>query len=272
MKKLLLLPVLLLFIKDPCFAQNCQASFTWSQGGPNQIIFTSTSTGTNSGTMYYWSFGDSQTSWTQNPAHTYANPGMYMVCLTIFDSMQCQSSFCDTIQVTGQQGCQANFTFSVNGNTVTFTNTSNGGSWYSWTFGDNGTSTQTSPTHVYTNSGTYMVCLIIQDSSCVDSICQYVTIGSSGWNDGPENVKGVSLYPNPSSGNSSLEILTGAPADLTIELLDITGNKIETIAGGKFSEGQHTFRISTGNIPAGIYLVKISDTKASLTKRLTVIH
>jgi hypothetical protein len=38
---------------------------------------------------------------TYNPVHTYANAGMYMVCLTIYDSIsQCQSSFCDTVTIT----------------------------------------------------------------------------------------------------------------------------------------------------------------------------
>ena len=45
--------------------------------------------------------------------------------------------------------------------TVTFTNTSTNGSSYQWEFGDGGTSTNFSPTHNYTNGGTYTVKLIV---------------------------------------------------------------------------------------------------------------
>lgn len=42
---------------------------------------------------------------------------------------------------------------------VDFLNTTNGNFTYSWNFGDGSTSDQTSPTHVYTSSGTYTVTL-----------------------------------------------------------------------------------------------------------------
>lgn len=104
MKPLLLLPLFLFLIKDPCVAQNCQASFTWVQTGPNTITFTNTSTGTNMNTVYNYSFGDSQYGFTANTSHTYANSGIYMVCLVIYDSALCQSSFCDTVIVQNTQG------------------------------------------------------------------------------------------------------------------------------------------------------------------------
>lgn len=104
MKKLILLLPLVMLIKDPCLAQNCQAGFTWTQTGPNTISFTNTSTGTNMNTMYNYNFGDSQFGFTANPVHTYGSPGTYMVCLVIYDSAWCQSNFCDTVIVQNTQG------------------------------------------------------------------------------------------------------------------------------------------------------------------------
>lgn len=83
-------------------AAQCQASFTYAFSGPN-VVFTNTSSA--SMPFYNWNFGDSQTSYQANPTHAYNATGMYMVCLTLWDSLNnCQSSFCDTVVVTSACG------------------------------------------------------------------------------------------------------------------------------------------------------------------------
>src|SRR5581483_1112016 len=63
----------------------------------------------------------------------------------------------------------ANFTDTVNGLTVNFTNSSTdtGGtiSSYAWNFGDNSSSTSASPSHTYAAAGTYTVTLTVTDSA-----------------------------------------------------------------------------------------------------------
>src|SRR6185369_17171689 len=62
----------------------------------------------------------------------------------------------------------ANFSFSTNGLTATFTDTSTdaGGTIgaHSWTFGDGATSTAASPSHAYAAAGTYSVSETVKDS------------------------------------------------------------------------------------------------------------
>jgi serine protease len=54
----------------------------------------------------------------------------------------------------------ASFNYSQNGaGTVYFTNTSSNASSYEWNFGDGASSTSTSPTHTYSNLGSYNVSL-----------------------------------------------------------------------------------------------------------------
>lgn len=75
--------------------------------------------------------------------------------------------------------CQADFTYSATNGTVTFTNTSTGGGLFnSWTFGDGGTSYQSNPSHTYTSTGNYVVCLSIFDSlsQCQDSYCDTIFV------------------------------------------------------------------------------------------------
>lgn len=58
-------------------------------------------------------------------------------------------------------------------------NTIGGPTSYLWDFGDGNTSTQPNPTHSYTTSGNYTVCLTATNSCGTDSSCQVVSVCSS---------------------------------------------------------------------------------------------
>lgn len=73
-------------------------------------------------------------------------------------------------------GVQAAFTSSNIGNTATFTDGSIGANAWLWDFGDGNTSTQQNPTHVYAVGGSYNVCLIALNGTCLDTVCQTITL------------------------------------------------------------------------------------------------
>lgn len=77
-----------------------------------------------------------------------------------------------------QSGCQSAFNHADSNCTVYFTDQSTGTNLnYIWLFGDGGSSNTQNPSHTYTASGTYSVCLIIyNNNNCSDSICQSVTV------------------------------------------------------------------------------------------------
>ena len=77
--------------------------------------------------------------------------------------------------------CLASFTFSTNGQTVTFTNTSTGttvNTYYYWNFGDSQYGYNQNEVHTYQYGGTYVACLTIIDSlnNCYSSACDSFTI------------------------------------------------------------------------------------------------
>ena len=85
----------------------CQANFTTStQFGTSAIIFTNTSSISAPNTHFYWSFGDGSSATTYNAAHTYANPGNYIACLSeiaidTFGNVTCADSICQVVTVNG---------------------------------------------------------------------------------------------------------------------------------------------------------------------------
>ena len=134
---------------------------------------------------YLWEFGDGTTSNAFEPSHTYNSGGTYQVCLTQYvifaNDVVCSDSTCQTITI---GGCTANFSSSSNFvgfasfNDLSNTTTGTINAW-SWTFGDGTTSNTQSPTHQYTASGTYQVCLsIVTTTGCSSSICESITVNT----------------------------------------------------------------------------------------------
>ncbi|MEM7035708.1 MAG: PKD domain-containing protein, partial [Bacteroidota bacterium] len=67
----------------------------------NYTVSFTNNTNTNFGS-YFWSFGDGNISYAENPTHTYTSPGTYWVCLSAYDSLGgCWDSTCVSINITG---------------------------------------------------------------------------------------------------------------------------------------------------------------------------
>ena len=179
---------------NPCDSIAINANFSYSVSG-NTVTFTDLST-VGSGTIFSWNwdFGDSNTGTGPNPVHTYSGPGTYVVCLIVTagaNGVVCRDTICKDviIPVVPHDPCDsillnANFSYTVSGNTVTFTDLSTIGSGsifgWNWDFGDSNTSTNQNPVHTYSGPGAYVVCLIVTGGNavalCRDTICKDVII------------------------------------------------------------------------------------------------
>ena len=88
----------------------------------------------------------------------------------------CEGQFQATINNEGTDA-NADFTFTIDGKTLTFNNKSTAGV-YGWNFGDGNISNETSPTHTYAENGTYTICLLVTNDCGVDEHCESVTINT----------------------------------------------------------------------------------------------
>ena len=117
-----------------------------------------------------WDFGDGTTAGdVVSPHKVYNEGGTYHVTLTVTDiAGQSSSKAQDVIIIIipSNQAPVAAFTSGCTGLTCTFTDGSTDDGTIatrSWSFGDGGTSTQTSPSHPYAVAGTYAVTLTVTD-------------------------------------------------------------------------------------------------------------
>lgn len=77
------------------------------------------------------------------------------------------------------------------------------------------------------------------------------------------------VYPNPTSGSTSLEITAKAPVTLAIKLYNQTGQAMwsDSIDIG---QGSHTVKLGIGSLPAGFYYLKVTSAEGDFVTRRIV--
>jgi len=141
---------------------------------PLTVQYTDLSTPTSSPIVsWFWDFGDANSSTASNPVHTYQDPGVYDVSISITDSLGCNQSKASPNYIIVSTPPALSFTMDSSSSctaplTVNFTNTSTAGtypiiSWY-WDFGDTFSDTIANPQHIYSSTGNYSVSLTATDS------------------------------------------------------------------------------------------------------------
>lgn len=122
---------------------------------------------------WQWDFGDGTTSTQQNPAHTYTVDGIYPVTLIVestygcFDTLTLDSA---VSVLTSRAGISADTMVGCVPLVVGFKDNSLNAVQWQWDFGDNTTSTNQNPAHIYSQPGNYSVQLIsVNANNCADT-------------------------------------------------------------------------------------------------------
>ncbi|MBW6491252.1 MAG: HYR domain-containing protein [Lentimicrobium sp.] len=90
-------------------------------GSGTPVSFNSVVDGGDGNYTYFWAFGDGATSTAANPIHSYANPGVYVVSLTVIDGTGATLTYSQNVTVPNLIQLSAEQTFDLqceNGNTA----------------------------------------------------------------------------------------------------------------------------------------------------------
>ncbi|MFA0964241.1 PKD domain-containing protein [Roseivirga sp. BDSF3-8] len=174
--------------------ENPDASFTYDQYvcEGDEVAFTNQSTMkanlfNHSITGYHWDYGNGIQSSGEHGLMTYAEPGQYVVTLTVF-SEACENSISNLITVGGSPTAEFRWEDISEGNVTRFFDQtedttdpfSTVTSWQ-WNFGDPGSQENTSneefPTHTFSEAGEFTVTLTVtMNTGCQATISHQVQI------------------------------------------------------------------------------------------------
>lgn len=231
-----------------------QAAFTGAPLSgclPVTVQFSSQSTGPVD--TYNWSFpgGTPSASNDPNPSVSYAAPGQYPVTLTVSGVTGASTFTADNLVSVFVLPTPA-FDYTVDGNTVTFTNLSTNATDYFWDFGDGNTSFETDPVHTFATDGFYQVTLNALTPACGNATSQNIVIQTTAT--GEQAFPELRVFPNPVREMLFVEWASEPREALQIRLLDATGRviiqRVQPTAGN--------LMLSVKAVPAGLYFLELT--------------
>ena len=145
---------------------------------------------------------------------------------------------------------KASFTFTAQGVSGFQFQSGNPSFSHKWYFGDGNTSSAINPLHVYANSGTYPVSLVVYHApdckkDSVSALIQ-VTVPTNLFESKQRRLK---IYPNPCSEFLNIEM--DRSRNSKVRILDISGQVVY--------EAENVLRISTSSFSNGFYFVDLYD-------------
>lgn len=270
----------------------CQASFNYTLGANGLVNFSSNSTGTSGTTIYSWNFG----AFGANASNTYTSNGLKIVCLTISDtSANCSDTYCDSLivsSVTGSTVCNPSVVYTLSKDSTTSL-TWNAYPTYpsnitgaTWSWGDGSSTTGLYPSHTYSAAGTYSTCVTVSVScgTITATYCYVAAIWKGTDNNDmiqvnvksttPTGIKSntkadgwISIYPNPSNGEFTLDLNTGTDQKQnTVSVYNMMGELVfekQVTANSKQT-------IDVSQLANGTYFVKVNSGNSSFHKKISI--
>ncbi|HEY4797798.1 MAG TPA: T9SS type A sorting domain-containing protein [Bacteroidia bacterium] len=169
--------------------------------------------------------------------------------------------------VTPSNAFQSLFTYSLNVDTVRFTNLATGSTGvYTWNFGDGSTSTAVNPVHVYLANGTFIASLIATNGICQDTAYKVIIITANGIEE--LGLRHVYIYPNPASENLFLDFGNQDLGEAEISFSDVLGRTLER----KIISAQGRQTLDVSGLEQGIYFLKLKTSSGEATSKLVIAH
>ncbi len=99
----------------------------------------------------------------------------------------------------------------------------------------------------------------------------FIPMGLSGSGTTPDKIE-LMTAPNPFNSVCNVEFTLRENNDVTIDVLNITGQLVETLHNGSLSVGKHHFVWTGNNHPSGIYLIRLTIGDQVVTKRAVLLR
>lgn len=78
-------------------------------------------------------------------------------------------------------------------------------------------------------------------------------------------------YPNPFNPSTTIRFDAPEPADVRIEIFDVTGRLVRTLHSGVLSAGRHSLVWNADNAGAGLYLCRVSSPRYAATQKMILL-
>jgi len=144
---------------------------------------------------------------------------------------------------------------------VDFSIVDDGASDYLWDFGDGNTSTDQTPSHTYTEAGTYIVTCTASNENCSETSTLTIEVGTT------VSIRDLNdafvIYPNPAQEILNVNLGNSLEVEL-ISLIDLSGRTVAEVSKSN--------QISVSHLANGTYFVRVMSEGKQWMKKIQVIR
>ena len=149
---------------------------------------------------------------------------------------------------------------------------------YTWDFGDGSTGSSPLENYMYTNPGTYVVCLTVSNAldSCTSTYCDTLTVSSATWTNINSFTVGtaenswsteLNVYPVPFDNTLQLEFELAEAGPVQISLMDAKG-RVVSFKRTDASKGVQRVTLHTEEMSNGVYFVMMHSNTFTTMRRV----
>jgi hypothetical protein len=80
------------------------------------------------------------------------------------------------------------------------------------------------------------------------------------------------IDPNPTHGTTRIEFSLAHAMQANVEIFDVAGQRIATLADGMMQQGHYTVTWNTAGVPAGVYYCRLTADAATTTRTIVVVR
>ena len=79
-------------------------------------------------------------------------------------------------------------------------------------------------------------------------------------------------YPNPFNSTTRIEYSLPFASEVTLNLYNLSGQRIETLVNGRLQAGGHAVTLDAGDLASGLYFVKLEVENQIITKKIILVE
>lgn len=87
----------------------------------------------------------------------------------------------------------------------------------------------------------------------------------------PERVELQQNYPNPFNPSTTIQFNLNQTADVTLEVFNITGQRVSTLINGTLNAGSHTQTFNASGLSSGLYIYRLKTPSSTLTRQMILV-
>ncbi len=110
------------------------------------------------------------------------------------------------------------------------------------------------------------------NASGINSAITSALNATTGITESKGELNSLNVFPNPANTSSIISYSLESASDVSINIFNLFGEKVQTAFSGKLSAGEHTSNVDCSQLRNGLYFLKVSSGKLEKTLTLSVSH